>query len=162
MSGCRRIKRLPVYTRLRMPSGPYIQWRTFNGVRIQWGPFNGVFNAGLQWGHGSSSSMGSDSILQWGHILQWGQTPLILNFSRTFNGVTYIQWGTSIQWGQTPLILNFSDFRSPPLALGSTRLSSCFCIRCLNRSLPRTHALFVASRIASRLLSGRRCLKSRR
>src|ERR1039458_243238 len=48
------------------------------------------------------------------------------------------------QWGQTRLILNFSDFRSPPLAFGSTRLSNCFCIRCLNRSFPSTHALLVA------------------
>jgi len=41
---------------------------------------------------------------------QWGQTRLIFKD----------------QWGQTRLILNCSDFLSPPLASGSTRLSNCF------------------------------------
>jgi len=42
---------------------------------------------------------------------------------------------------------NFSDLRSPPRIEGSTLRSSCCAIRCLKRSLPSTHALFVASRI---------------
>ena len=46
------------------------------------------------------------------------------NGNSTMNSIgPGLEWG---QWGQTRLILNCSDFLSPPLASGSTRLSNCF------------------------------------
>lgn len=59
------------------------------------------------------------------------------------------------QWGQTRLILEKSfDFVSPPRPFGDACLLTCSLIRSIKYSLPRTHALLVAVRISSIILSG--------